>query len=284
MEKVLDEFFQAKTRRVIAIKGKWGVGKTYFWKDYLHRHASQLPYRAAAYVSLFGLDSLMEVKQAIIAKATLLGDKKAIKQGFKTLTYVSPFLMQLPKVKDYSPLLQQVESLLGKNILACTNSDSPIDVSIIIVVGASSFKCVGYWIVYPSELLPVVNMRDHKIVVEYDAVDKELNRPTSDRIHVNYRWGFGAARDWIVRSHKETVPDPISYYLDVTIPIEMVQLGHGNAFAVHRDLGSIRERPSIIHQFYGSGNELSIFKRAIEFRISYINECSVVQYLKIPSQ
>jgi hypothetical protein len=119
MQQVLDEFFRTETRKVIAIKGKWGVGKTYFWKKYLKEHNNQLKYRAASYVSLFGLDSLKEIKQTIIAKAALLGDKKTIKQGFKTYQYVSPLLQQLPKVKDLSPFLQQVESLLIQKFIVC---------------------------------------------------------------------------------------------------------------------------------------------------------------------
>ena len=56
---------------VVVLKGKWGRGKTYLWRDTLHRAAPQAPDRWVrySYVSLFGVESLSELRDAVLANA-----------------------------------------------------------------------------------------------------------------------------------------------------------------------------------------------------------------------
>jgi hypothetical protein len=56
---------------VVVLKGKWGRGKTYLWRDTLQRCAPQAPKRWArySYVSLFGVESLAELRDAVLANA-----------------------------------------------------------------------------------------------------------------------------------------------------------------------------------------------------------------------
>lgn len=76
---------------VIAITGPWGVGKTFFWKNFIknetlneakkiekfYYYASKLDYqnifqRKYAYVSLFGMESLSDIKSVIYEKLDLI--------------------------------------------------------------------------------------------------------------------------------------------------------------------------------------------------------------------
>lgn len=91
----LKEIFENETDcihgSVIAITGPWGVGKTYFWKNFIKQetldegekikefyyYASKLDYRNIfqrkyAYVSLFGMESLNDIKSAIYEKLDLI--------------------------------------------------------------------------------------------------------------------------------------------------------------------------------------------------------------------
>ena len=65
VEQHLDEFLAHPTKRVLLFKGKWGVGKTYYWtKNYLPsrlRKEGRINERLYAYVSLFGVENVADV-------------------------------------------------------------------------------------------------------------------------------------------------------------------------------------------------------------------------------
>jgi len=54
---------------VMVLRGKWGRGKTYLWRDSLDKFASQAPTRWTrySYVSLFGVESLAQLRDAVLA-------------------------------------------------------------------------------------------------------------------------------------------------------------------------------------------------------------------------
>ena len=62
--KILDEFL-ASDDRVAVIKGEWGVGKTHFWNRYYEgkRNKREIDQIAYSYVSLFGLNSIGELRK-----------------------------------------------------------------------------------------------------------------------------------------------------------------------------------------------------------------------------
>ena len=74
--------------QILAIKGSWGTGKTYFWKDF----ASNLQDHKAAYVSLFGLSNIEQLKQAINVSLIPSGEREAKR-------YIRPVLDLLSKIK-----------------------------------------------------------------------------------------------------------------------------------------------------------------------------------------
>lgn len=58
-------FLASDTPEVLAIKGGWGVGKTYSWDKYIKEFKDECALKAYSYVSLFGINSIDELKQAI---------------------------------------------------------------------------------------------------------------------------------------------------------------------------------------------------------------------------
>ena len=61
LERVL---FNASDPIVIALKGGWGEGKTYFWRNHVvPRH----PSITIVYASVFGAESIQEVRQRVVA-------------------------------------------------------------------------------------------------------------------------------------------------------------------------------------------------------------------------
>ena len=67
LEQELAYFLSSREPEVICIKGPWGVGKTYAWKKFLKRvrDEGKLALDSYSYVSLFGIDSLEQLKYAV---------------------------------------------------------------------------------------------------------------------------------------------------------------------------------------------------------------------------
>jgi len=80
-------FLASSTAEVLCVSGKWGVGKTHSWKNYL-KEARTTPDGIAlkkyAYVSLFGINSLEELKYSIFEN-TVVRDKVGDTANFETL-------------------------------------------------------------------------------------------------------------------------------------------------------------------------------------------------------
>ncbi|MGO9770014.1 MAG: hypothetical protein ACLPSW_10730 [Roseiarcus sp.] len=67
IQKVLRKFVATEIPEVMCLRGKWGIGKTYAWnrllQDAIADNQVALPFYA--YVSLFGLNSIDELRQSI---------------------------------------------------------------------------------------------------------------------------------------------------------------------------------------------------------------------------
>lgn len=72
--------------RVLCLRGKWGVRKTYAWNEQLKAalDADKLSRKVYAYVSLFGLNSLDQLKFAVFEHSQKLGGALRA-TGFDTL-------------------------------------------------------------------------------------------------------------------------------------------------------------------------------------------------------
>ncbi|MGW8169359.1 MAG: hypothetical protein ACWGHH_05090 [Sulfurovaceae bacterium] len=59
----IKELFQQKNAFGIAINGKWGVGKTVFWNEFVRNNLSA---KKVAYISLFGVENISNIERKII--------------------------------------------------------------------------------------------------------------------------------------------------------------------------------------------------------------------------
>jgi len=71
----IERFLRSPSPEVLCVSGRWGVGKTYSWQTFLREEetAGRLGVDRHAYVSLFGLNSLGELRSAIVENTVVAG-------------------------------------------------------------------------------------------------------------------------------------------------------------------------------------------------------------------
>jgi Cdc6-like AAA superfamily ATPase len=109
-------FLSNDNPELIILKGKWGVGKTFFWQDLLKKGVSkgdlfkkpadkiQLALNHYAYISLFGIESIGELKEKIVIEEQL------VKEADSTHNKLNSFATKLVATLEKHPKLTQVAS------------------------------------------------------------------------------------------------------------------------------------------------------------------------------
>jgi len=120
IERVIDRFLESNTPEVLAIKGTWGVGKTFLWKKHLKKAQSlnNIKLKKYSYVSLFGINSLDTFKYSIFEQkidTTLIGEEPSLKTLSKNTKSLLTSLGQ--KSLSWIPW-----SILGMNITPAVES------------------------------------------------------------------------------------------------------------------------------------------------------------------
>lgn len=146
IKKTLDTFFDNEESNVLVLKGDWGVGKTHFWNNYIsekidNNSLSQIAY---SYISLFGNNTLQEVRKSVFRQAKPISVKevdKTIEIGFETdntmfgrmvqkgIDYatkkapntndVTKFVEYLPIANKYANAINILEYNLVNNYVVC---------------------------------------------------------------------------------------------------------------------------------------------------------------------
>lgn len=78
----LSAFLDDESLQVAALSGDWGVGKTYFWREYATSHDLPDMFNGSSYASVFGADSLEEIRTRIAAGMELSKDRKFIAERY----------------------------------------------------------------------------------------------------------------------------------------------------------------------------------------------------------
>ncbi|MBB1309729.1 hypothetical protein H5162_09860 [Pseudoalteromonas sp. SR41-8] len=135
VEVIKDKIFQFLSSgepEVMAIKGEWGVGKTFSWKKFLKDASSKdkINLERYSYVSLFGINSLEAFKYSIfenVVKREIIGTEASIETFKKnTSSLIESFgrqsfnlLKGAPIVKSFSPAIETISFLSLNNTLIC---------------------------------------------------------------------------------------------------------------------------------------------------------------------
>ena len=124
IKKEIARFLKSSEPEVLCIRGKWGVGKTYGWKALLKEPKDHggIELESYAYVSLFGLDSLDQLKYAVFENSVSVNDI-GIEPSVETLRSNTTSVVNrlgrkgawilgaLPGAKNYAAALQSLAFL-----------------------------------------------------------------------------------------------------------------------------------------------------------------------------
>lgn len=125
-------FLSTDTPEVMAIKGEWGVGKTFSWKKFLNEAKSRngVKLDRYSYVSLFGINSLEAFKYTIfenVIKKEIIGTEASIDTFKNNAASLAEslgrrsvnFFRGAPIVKNISPAIETISFLSLRSTLIC---------------------------------------------------------------------------------------------------------------------------------------------------------------------
>lgn len=132
LKKQIFNFLASETPEVMAIKGEWGVGKTYSWKKFLVEANSKnkVKLNRYSYVSLFGINSLEAFKYTIfenVIKKEIIGTEASIETFKNNATGLIEsfgrqsinFFKGVPVVKNIAPAIETISFLSLSSTLIC---------------------------------------------------------------------------------------------------------------------------------------------------------------------
>ena len=121
----LESFLEDNQNKVLALKGTWGIGKTYLVKDILERSCKEFYYS-----SVFGVASLSELKSQLLASYSSDSNKDtdekplskvrtSIQKFSKHILTYSPLIEKLPRVGSFIPLTSDILFSSIKDTVVC---------------------------------------------------------------------------------------------------------------------------------------------------------------------
>ena len=132
IEKEVQRFLASDKPEALCITGRWGVGKTFAWNRFLNqsKSKSKIALKRYSYISLFGINSLDELKYAIFENSihcSEIGMEPSL-DTLRTNASVAAehlgrtslwFLQQLPFIKNHIGGLGPVWFLSVRNTIVC---------------------------------------------------------------------------------------------------------------------------------------------------------------------
>ncbi|HEY5811123.1 MAG TPA: P-loop NTPase fold protein [Terrimicrobiaceae bacterium] len=169
ISEALLKFLTDETLRVAILKGEWGIGKTFFWRNFLKLAKDTLDFRAYSYVSLFGAEEIGDLKRQVFSNFEILDEKKLSKH-LEKLKPISTLLkaIKIPYLNSSGPINDLIENKLIDNFLICIDDLERKERSI---SGASVLGFISH----------LKEEKSCKIILIYN--DKELDEKTEEQIN-----------------------------------------------------------------------------------------------------
>jgi len=172
LKKQLDYFlFEKDNSIVISIQGYWGIGKTHFWNDYIKSKAGEDKH---VYISLFGINSLDDIKRKIILK---ISDRAKISTKFKNIVGNSKIFGI-----DLSSAISLIEPNDFKDIIICFDDFERMSPNLNIseMLGLISelkeqYNC-KIVLINNNEVLKEQNLLEHQKIMKRSSIKSKGNK------------------------------------------------------------------------------------------------------------
>ena len=135
VQQALTDFATAAEDRAVVLKGEWGTGKTHLWRQVVLKKRDVFKSASYSYVSLFGLNSLQDLKQALYEnkvsrdRAHIGADESSLEENIRDvsgrlagwLRKGSSLLQEVSAfgVKGAGPIIQSLQFLRVTDTLIC---------------------------------------------------------------------------------------------------------------------------------------------------------------------
>lgn len=128
LERTLENFVSSPANDLLVLKGPWGVGKTFLWKRVVGSciDRGRFKMKGAAYVSLFGLHNLSDLRTAILEESLRAKFPNLETQGvglFKRFLHwlrsLGNIFSDMPYIGGFAKLTQAIPLFHANNILIC---------------------------------------------------------------------------------------------------------------------------------------------------------------------
>ncbi len=122
---VVEDFISDTHNELLVIKGKWGAGKTFFWQRLIEesRNKKCIGREFYSYVSLFGINSLEELKSAILVstvKSNAAESKRKLDVLGANLRKLTTSMEKVPALREYTGgIISNFLHFLLDNALIC---------------------------------------------------------------------------------------------------------------------------------------------------------------------
>jgi hypothetical protein len=121
---VVERFLKDPLPSVLVIRGKWGTGKTYFWKSFIADRRNESSRQQYSYVSLFGLPSIKDLQLAAFVNTTHIKDVRFPSGSVTTSNSMTVSLKSLAKkfATKAGPIFP---GILGKSVSFAIENMAP---------------------------------------------------------------------------------------------------------------------------------------------------------------
>lgn len=136
VEKALTDFAVHKTGSAIVLKGEWGTGKTHLWNKVIKNYRGSFVRKTYSYVSLFGLNSLPDLKRSIFEnsvpteKAGGVTTKESVFENLKKLEFSDATTglrkmfgygkeAKIPFVGSFGGVIDSIQYAMVKDTIIC---------------------------------------------------------------------------------------------------------------------------------------------------------------------